>query len=515
LTKVFCCTPFYASNSTPPLLQSVVVHQRNMRASLLLLASLVLRSVESLSLFSRDVPAVVTLDVQRRQVLDPVSRDRWRRKRSKTVSQALDNEDILYFCNITLGTPGQQLRLAIDTGSSDLWCNAASSRLCSHRGACAASGTYNANSSSSSHFVSSDFNISYMDGSGATGDYVTDTITIGGVSLKNFQFGVGYTSMSSEGVLGVGYSSNEAQTAENGKTPYSNLPKAMVDDGLINSNAYSLWLNDLDANTGTILFGGVDTHQYHGELQTLPIQREDGQYLEFIIALTGLSRTSSSDSTPHAYGPLPIAVLLDSGSSLSYLPDSLVNSIYNDLKVTYDSSSGTGYVPCSMVNNDVNLTFTFSSPSITVSMSELVLGSASASNSLTYSDGTPACVFGIAPAGDSTAVLGDTFLRSAYVVYDLANNQISLAKTNFNATTNNVLEIGSGSGSVPNATPVSNPVTSVAVGGGGARIGGPSGTPGIFSGTPTSAATTIKPPNFFNRLITAIAGVGLLLIFCT
>ena len=36
-----------------------------------------------------------------------------------------------------------------------------------------------------------------MDGSGATGDYVTDTITIGETSLKNFQFGVGYTSESS------------------------------------------------------------------------------------------------------------------------------------------------------------------------------------------------------------------------------------------------------------------------------------------------------------------------------
>lgn len=85
---------FYAFNSTHPLFQSVIVHQRTMRASLLLLASLVLRLVESLSLFSRDVPAVVSLDVQRRQVLDPVSRDRWRRKRSKTIFQGLDNEVI-------------------------------------------------------------------------------------------------------------------------------------------------------------------------------------------------------------------------------------------------------------------------------------------------------------------------------------------------------------------------------------------------------------------------------------
>ncbi|OXV07882.1 hypothetical protein Egran_04354 [Elaphomyces granulatus] len=476
-----------------------------MRASLLLLASLLLRSVDALSLSARDVPAVMTLDVRRRHILDPVSRDRWRRKRSKTVSQTLDNEDTLYFCNITLGTPEQQLRLAIDTGSSDLWCNAANSLLCRHRNLCSASGAYDANSSSTYNFLSSDFNISYVDGTGATGDYVTDTITIGGTTLKNFQFGVGYTSTSAEGVLGIGYPSNEAQIVVNGDAAYANLPKAMEDGGFINSNAYSLWLNDVEANTGTILFGGVDTEQYHDQLQTLPIQRVDGEYSEFIIALTGLSRTSGSSSS-YTYGPLPIAVSLDSGSSLSYLPDSLVNSIYDDLQVSYDTSTGTPYVPCSMMDSDVNLTFTFSSPSIPVSMNELVLGSSS-----WHSE---ACVFGIAPAGDSTAVLGDTFLRSAYVVYDLANNEISLAKTNFNATTHNILEIGSGSGAVPNATPVSNPVTTVAVGGGGARIGGPSET-GSFTGTPKSAAAAIKPPKFFERLIIGIAGVELLLIFCT
>lgn len=107
------------------------------------------------------------------------------------------NQETLYFCNITLGTPPQKLRLTLDTGSSDLWCNAASSRLCKSRGdPCDASGTYDPHSSSTYKLVSSDFNISYEDGSGASGDYVTDTLTIGGATLKNFQFGVGYSSTS-------------------------------------------------------------------------------------------------------------------------------------------------------------------------------------------------------------------------------------------------------------------------------------------------------------------------------
>jgi hypothetical protein len=69
----------------------------------------------------------------------------------------------------------------IDTGSSDLWCNSASSSLCEQNpDPCTASGTYDSSSSSTYKLVNNDFNISYVDGSGAAGDYVTDTLSIGG-----------------------------------------------------------------------------------------------------------------------------------------------------------------------------------------------------------------------------------------------------------------------------------------------------------------------------------------------
>ena len=79
-------------------------------------------------------------------------------------------------------------------------------------------------------------------------------------------------------------------------------------------------------------------------------------------------------------------------------------------------------------------------------------------------------ILGIAPAGSSTPVLGDTFLRSAYVVYDLHNNEISLAQTNFNSTGSNIMEITNSS--VPDATGVASAVTSVAAQTGGGRLNG-------------------------------------------
>lgn len=58
----------------------------------LCLAASLAASVDALELRQRDVPAVVGLDFQRKHVSDPVTRDRVRRKRDKTVTETLDNE---------------------------------------------------------------------------------------------------------------------------------------------------------------------------------------------------------------------------------------------------------------------------------------------------------------------------------------------------------------------------------------------------------------------------------------
>lgn len=85
----------------------------------------------------------------------------------------------------------------IDTGSSDLWVNTPSSQICSARqDYCATGGTYDPEKSSTYKRINDDFNITYADGSGAAGDYVTDNMGIGGITLKNFQFAVGYKSSS-------------------------------------------------------------------------------------------------------------------------------------------------------------------------------------------------------------------------------------------------------------------------------------------------------------------------------
>ncbi|ERF70112.1 hypothetical protein EPUS_00299 [Endocarpon pusillum Z07020] len=398
---------------------------------------------------------IIGLDIRRSDSVDFIQSDR-HRLGERQVSQTLDNQRNLYFANVTLGTPPQGLRMHLDTGSSDFWCNSPQSSLCMARSnRCNVSGTYDSTASSSYKFVNNKFNISYVDGSAALGDYVTDTISIGGQSISDFQFGVGTRSSSTEGVLGIGYAINEVQVRRGHGSPYHNLPQRMVDEGFIKSNAYSLWLNDLGANTGQILFGGVNTDKYHGSLQTVPILTLAGQYSAFLISLDSIS----VDGVNVAPSVFPAQVLLDSGSTLMYLPDNIVESIYNQVHAATDSRAGSviAYVPCALANEEKTIDFTFSGIRISVPFNEVVLPSKWPNGAdLHFNDGTVACIFGVAPSGGSYSVLGDTFLRSAYVVYDLDNNQISLAQTNFNSTTDNIKEIEVGPTGVPDATLVSH-----------------------------------------------------------
>ncbi|KAI9697701.1 MAG: hypothetical protein M1820_007688 [Bogoriella megaspora] len=458
------------------------------------LSAALLSCVEAINLVKRDNPSVVRLTTQRRHVPDPIARDRHRLRRrqsSNTVSQNLDNEETLYFANVSMGTPGQDLRLHIDTGSSDLWTNLASSEICEAQGdQCGDSGTFDPSSSSSWNWLNNEFNISYVDGSGSSGSYGTDTLRIGGATLQNLQFGLGNDSTSAEGILGIGYAINEVAVNRAGSQPYANVPALMVQQGLTNSVSYSLWLNDLDSNTGNILFGGVNSARFHGSLESVPIVAEQGAFAEFIIVLTAVGNGGTA-ATLTSNQKVP--VLLDSGSSLTYLPNDITQSIYNHYQADFDSSQGAAFVDCDLANSNDALVFTFSDPSISVDMSELVILAGYDFNQ------NPQCILGIAPADDSTAVLGDTFLRSAYVVYDLHNNQISLAQTNFNATGDEIQEISNST--VPGATVVTNAVTDVPVGSGGARTGG---IPSITDGPKTAGV-----PAAYTSHTSAVIGVCL------
>ena len=132
-------------------------------------------------------------------------------------------------------------------------------------------------------------------------------------------------------------------------------------------------------------------------------------------------------------------------------------------------------------------------------MSELVSNPENADDGQgdTYGPVDSLCLFGITSISSATAVLGDTFLRSAYVVFDLDNNEISLAQTNFDSTSTSISEISKGSKGVPGASEVSNVVQATATQTGGGIIG--------TTATPTSRQNAaVKPVEISSGLMLCV-----------
>lgn len=215
----------------------------------------------------------------------------------------------------------------------------------------------------------------------------------------------------------------------------------------------------LEATTGQILFGGIDTAKYSGTLSSLEIYPDSrtgtNQITSFTVAFTSLQVTSSTGTdtlTPSNYA---VAAILDSGTSLTLLPDDLAAVVFQELGAVEDSTFGV-VLPCTVGQATGSLSFGFGGsggPVIKVPISELVLPLYdSAGNVPHFSNGQAACQLGIEPASGRPVLFGDTFLRSAYVVYDLVNNRIGIAQSNFNSGSSNVVAFASSGAPIPSAT---------------------------------------------------------------
>lgn len=296
------------------------------------------------------------------------------------------------------------------------------------------------------------FQIQYgTPGSGVQGDYFTDDFTIGDMNIKNLTLALATAAKNvPTGIMGISFDLDESYT-ENGNKPYPNIIDVMVNQGLISSKSYSLYLDDLEAATGSVLFGGYDTDKFSGSLQTLPIQpdAQTGTISTMTVALTSIGIEDSSGSqslTPSNYAE---PALLDSGTTLTLLPTGMYNALANYFEAQYDEQEGIALVDCNTVQNakgSVNFGFGGNGgPVIKVPYSEFALPIQTTNGQqATFDNGQPACAFGMQPQDQASLgiILGDTFLRSSYVVYDISNKQIALAQSNYNSQSSNVKEIG-------------------------------------------------------------------------
>ena len=165
--------------------------------------------------------------------------------------------------------------------------------------------------------------------------------------------------------------------------------------------------------------------------------------------MSSLSLVDGTGKSQYSQNNIALPVILDSGTTATYVPDDIAQSILQGVGAINDDELGY-IVPCSLSNSPDVFTFGFGGnggPAVNISFGEFVMPLFD-DNGNTYQfrgSGEAVCGWGMLSSGpqgpDQPILLGDTFLRSAYVVYNLANNEIGLAQTNFNTTDSNVVAI--------------------------------------------------------------------------
>lgn len=341
---------------------------------------------------------------------------------------------MLYIVNITIGTPPQPFSLQIDTGSSDLWLPYQGSAVCS-RGKLCSYGAFSPDRSSTCVSVApGQFEIAYVDGTQIKGDYIADVVHFGQTSLKNQTMAVATESVINcntcpfQGILGIGYPAGESVVYTDGPgAMYPNVVSQLKLQGHIRSMSYSLWLNDLGASSGELLFGAVDRSKYTGDLVSLAViptgEQRASSYLSFTVILDSLTIQSHSGKEVYNRQGLSMPVVLDSGTSLTYLDDAVAKEIERGVGVVNHPDLDK-IVPCSLAQSDSSFNFRFGNsdgPTIRVPIRQFVLP-------FPENFHVPACQWGIYGSGQDPNLFGDSFLRSAYVVYDLENNQLAVAQ---------------------------------------------------------------------------------------
>lgn len=323
------------------------------------------------------------------------------------------------------------------------------------------------------------FGIQYGIGS-VNGTYVTDTVTVGGATIQNQQLGLAYNTedimqpnsgmgssgviseqIVANGILGMGYPSL-TQANSQGEGPYNPFVFNLVSQGVIQDPVFSIYLNSISAPgwSGEIIFGGIDHDKFEGDLTYLPVagltssssnthfdtgsnnnvSSHYQNYYYWMVYGQGLGVTNSTIANPSWRLRQVGAYILDTGTTLTYLPSSVaadvIQAIAGENNYALDRQSGVYLVDCGVSQSPARFELHMPQSSrasnnpvkLSVPASELVIpvDTTSASNA-------SVCMFGIAPLGGTGAIgsnmylIGDSVLRSAYMVFDMGQNRVGLA----------------------------------------------------------------------------------------
>ncbi|KAL8708425.1 MAG: hypothetical protein Q9220_006715 [cf. Caloplaca sp. 1 TL-2023] len=301
--------------------------------------------------------------------------------------------DSEYLTPVTIG--GQQLTLDFDTGSSDLWVfstETPSSESTGHT-------LYDPSKSNTSKALTgATWSITYGDQSSSSGNVFTDTVTVGSTSFAGQAVELAQNvsdqfqqDVDNDGLLGLAFDTLNTVKPTAQKTFFSNV---------LPSLSAPLFTVDLKKGApGTFDFGFVDDAKHTGEVTYVDVDSSQGfwTFTTGDISVGGQSASGSIDA------------IADTGTTLLYLPDDIVDAYYGAVDgATNDQQQGGYTYACDAELPDISIAIG--------SYTAVVPGSYV--NYAPVDDSGTTCFGGIqSSSGIGFNIFGDIFLKSQFVVF--------------------------------------------------------------------------------------------------
>lgn len=317
--------------------------------------------------------------------------------------------DMEYVVPVKIGTPGVTVNLDFDTGSSDLWLW--SSELANANKYSKTHTIYNPSKSSTAKHASGTWNISYGDGSSASGDVYTDVVAVAGVSIPNQAVECAKKLSSSflsdggnDGLLGLAWPAINTVTPTPVKTPV----ESMIEQKLIDQPLFTVKLGH-GTEPGFYSFGFIDETVTSSPIAYTSVDNSQGfwQVSSTSYSINGKTIERSGNTT-----------ILDTGTTLLLVDDTVLKTIYDSIEgATYDDQQGGWKYPSSATVPDVS----FAVGDTLYKLNAADFGYGPADDGYTLG--------GIQSRGDlDFDIFGDVFLKSVYVVFNQGEQTVGLAQ---------------------------------------------------------------------------------------
>jgi hypothetical protein len=348
--------------------------------------------------------------------------------------------DSIYLTTMKIG--GETFKLVIDTGSSDTWvaktgfqCVSVRTKQNTPNASCRIARTYNA-TQTYSVVANQHFNISYADGEYLNGEMAKDSVQFGGITVKNQQFGLvtlaawNGDSISS-GLTGFGYPSVTRAFAGTGakgdrkgaNVPYDPVFTSMWKQKLV-APYFSVALNRANEPAGQIALGGLPSGniKYQNNWAKVPMQhlfvgaKQSKDYQLYVVESAGWDITSPKGVIATSVANTKAKVVLDTGTTLSYLPPAIASAINKAYDPPATQVGGQWTVKCNAKTPKVAMKL--GGKNLWFDGKDMIL-KASPTICLSGIQGTKSA---LAPS-----ILGGVFLKNVVAVFDIGAAEIRLA----------------------------------------------------------------------------------------